>query len=122
MQITFIIASIAAVAAALPALTPRAPFDAALVPPFGITPGQDPVNGSCRGYNGVRIPCNCPPDRNTFLTKFRSEVDRNALPFPLDNSAASKKTRVRSGITVLQNLQGPGLGCPVTSTNWASLL
>jgi hypothetical protein len=39
-----------------------------LIPEFGVTAGQDPTGtGDCTGINGIKIPCSCPPDRQTFI-------------------------------------------------------
>jgi hypothetical protein len=39
-------------------------------------------------------------------------------PFPTDNSVASQITRLQTSITTLQNLRGPGVGCPASATTF----
>lgn len=47
--------------------------DPALVPEFGVQPGQNPTGtGDCDGTTNaagqvVKIPCSCPPDRESFI-------------------------------------------------------
>lgn len=38
------------------------------------------------------------------------------VSFPTDDSNASKITRIQAVLTTLQNLRGPGVGCPAAST------
>lgn len=38
--------------------------------------------------------------------------------FPTDNSKASKLARMQTAIVTLQNLRGPGVGCPAASTTF----
>jgi len=38
------------------------------------------------------------------------------VSFPLDNSVASQLARVDTALVTLQNLNGPGKGCPAAST------
>jgi hypothetical protein len=42
-----------------------------------------------------------------------------AAPFPTDNSPQSKVTRIQTTIAALQNLNGPGVGCPAASTTFS---
>jgi hypothetical protein len=91
-------------------LTPRA-VDPSLVPEFGIERGQLSEDGvNCVGANGVLIPCSCPPDRDVFIAKLNEFVDSGTVSFPDGGTAAL--------IFTLQNLNGPGLGCPRASTTW----
>ena len=39
-----------------------------------------------------------------------------AVSFPLDDSNQSKAERIRASLVTLQNLRGPGVGCPAAST------
>lgn len=40
----------------------------ALVPQFGVNAGTNPTGtGDCDGINGVKIPCSCPPSRDSFI-------------------------------------------------------
>ncbi|KAJ7681519.1 hypothetical protein B0H17DRAFT_872131, partial [Mycena rosella] len=101
--------------------------DPNLVPQFGIVAGTNPTGtGDCDGVNGIKIPCSCPPDRNSFITSLSADVaaghDVNnpgvQAPFPTDSSAASQITRLQTSVTTLQNLFGPGKGCPASSTTF----
>jgi hypothetical protein len=38
------------------------------------------------------------------------------VPFPLDDSVESQLARVNAALVTLQNLDGPGKGCPAVST------
>ncbi|KAJ7465146.1 hypothetical protein FB451DRAFT_1488449 [Mycena latifolia] len=101
--------------------------DPNLVPQFGIVAGTNPTGtGDCDGVNGVKIPCTCPPDRDSFIASLSADVatghDVNnpgvAAPFPTDNSAASQIVRLQTSVTTLQNLFGPGKGCPAAATTF----
>ncbi|KAJ7904801.1 hypothetical protein B0H13DRAFT_2663388 [Mycena leptocephala] len=101
--------------------------DPALVPQFGIVAGTNPTGtGDCDGVNGIKIPCSCPPDRDSFIASLSADVaaghDVNnpgvAAPFPTDNSVASQITRLQTSVTTLQNLRGAGVGCPASSTTF----
>ncbi|KAJ6584506.1 hypothetical protein B0H19DRAFT_1105340 [Mycena capillaripes] len=106
-------------------------FDASLVPDFGVSPGANPTGtGDCDGINGIKIPCACPPSRDSFVAQVAANVaaghDINnpaiAAPFPTDNSKASQITRLQTVISSLQNLNGPGVGCPAASTTFSAQL
>ena len=43
------------------------------------------------------------------------------LSFPTDNSQASQNARLNAAAVTLQNLNGPGVGCPAVSTVYAQL-
>ncbi|KAF2462713.1 uncharacterized protein BDR25DRAFT_169234, partial [Lindgomyces ingoldianus] len=93
-------------------------IDPSLIPPFGVTAGQNPDGtGNCIGINNVKIPCNCPPDFNIFAAKLSQfaavgNARGSLLSFPLGNDAASKTARIKASIVTLQNLNGKGVGCP----------
>jgi len=40
-----------------------------------------------------------------------------SVTFPTDDSNASKSARITAVLITLQNLNGPGVGCPASSTN-----
>lgn len=42
------------------------------------------------------------------------------LSFPTDNSKASQLARLNAAAVTLQNLHGPGVGCPVAATTFAA--
>lgn len=101
--------------------------DPSLVPEFGIVAGTNPTGtGDCDGVNGIKIPCTCPPDRDTFINSLSANVaaghDVNntvvAAPFPTDDSTASQITRLQTSVTTLQNLFAAGVGCPASSTTF----
>ncbi|KAF1953849.1 hypothetical protein CC80DRAFT_537127 [Byssothecium circinans] len=110
----------------LPHIYPRA-IDPALVPDFGVKPNQKIANSAdCQGINNSRIPCQCPPNRQTFITKLNQFVDAgnafgSPVKFPQGTDAASQKTRTNALILTLQNLNGKGVGCPLVSTTFGSL-
>ncbi|KAF2708444.1 hypothetical protein K504DRAFT_355557, partial [Pleomassaria siparia CBS 279.74] len=97
---------------------------AALVPEFGIQAGQQPDGtGNCVGNGGKLIPCQCPPNRASFIQKVGAAVAAGnsagvPVKFPTDNSSASKKARIQTSIVVLQNLNGRGVGCPAAATTF----
>ena len=41
-----------------------------------------------------------------------------AVSFPTDNSKASKLARMQAALVTLQNLRGPGVGCPAAATTF----
>ena len=45
-----------------------------------------------------------------------------ALSFPTGNDKASKLARMNAAIVTLQNLRGPGAGCPAASTTFVAQL
>jgi len=109
--------------------------DPKLVPPFGITAGTNPDGtGNCDGTIGangkpVLIPCACPPAEDVFLQSLNANVDAGhavnnppiSVVFPTDSSVASQITRIQAVLVTLQNLHGPGVGCPAASTNLVAL-
>ncbi|KAL1743676.1 hypothetical protein HDZ31DRAFT_64810 [Schizophyllum fasciatum] len=105
--------------------------DPALVPEFGVEAGKNPTGtGDCDGIAGadgkpVKIPCQCPPDRETFIQSLSANVaagfavnnpDVKVGPFPTGDSAADQSARIQASLVTLQNLDGPGKGCPAAST------
>jgi len=101
--------------------------DPSLVPQFGIEPGQNPTGtGDCDGVNGIKIPCTCPPNRDAFINSLNANVDAGhavnnpsvPVSFPADDSKASQLTRMQAALVTLQNLNGPGIGCPAASTTF----
>ena len=129
--------------------------DPSLVPEFGLASGINPTGtGDCDGIKNaagqvVKIPCSCPPDRNSFiqvslklqasehcylnpdflrLQSLNANVNAGravnnpsvAVSFPTDNSIASQLARLQTAIVTLQNLKGPGVGCPAASTTFVA--
>ncbi|KAJ7269252.1 hypothetical protein B0H12DRAFT_1009596 [Mycena haematopus] len=117
--------------AAKPAAKKPAQVNAALVPQFGVKAGVNPTGtGDCDGINGIKIPCSCPPSRDSFIASLSANVAAGhdvhnpavAAPFPTDNSKASQITRLQTSISSLQNLFGAGVGCPAASTTFSAQL
>jgi len=105
--------------------------DVSLVPEFGVTAGQDPTGtGNCLGINNIEIPCSCPPDRDTFIADLNANVAAGhatnnpsiAVSFPTGSDNASLAARIEASIVTLQNLSGPGVGCPAASTTFSAQL
>ena len=44
-----------------------------------------------------------------------------AAPFPTGNSKADQQARIATLLSTLQNLHGPGVGCPAVSTVYGQL-
>jgi len=96
-----------------------------LIPPLGIKAGTSPDgHGNCKGANGILIPCSCPPSMAVLLPQLNANVAAGhavknpvaPVHFPTDNSAASQIARIQAVVVTLQNLNGPGVGCPASST------
>lgn len=113
-------------------------IDPALVPSFGVIPNTNAnaqQTGSCDGFavaanKAVLIPCTCPPSRASFLAALQrnvaaGEVEGNPVEFDndaSDQSAATNRARGTALLVTLQNLNGPGKGCPAASApNFAVL-
>ncbi|KAI0265553.1 hypothetical protein BC834DRAFT_877453 [Gloeopeniophorella convolvens] len=127
----FFLAGLAATVSSVPLA--RRDVDPNLVPQFGFSAGVNPTGtGDCDGaVNGadgkpIKIPCACPPDRNAFIASLNGNVNAGhvvnnpgvAVTFPTDGSTASQIARLQTSIVTLQNLNGPGQGCPVVSTTF----
>lgn len=110
----------------------RRDVDPALVPEFGHPQGLNPTGtGDCDGITNaagvvVKIPCACPPNRADFLASLNANVNAGravnnpgvSVSFPTDGSKASQLTRMQAALVTLQNLRGPGVGCPAASTTF----
>lgn len=107
----------------------------ALVPSFGWQSGVNPdgtgnCDGAVNGTNGkpILIPCQCPPNSTFFLANLNKNVAAGfvttnptvKLSFPTDNSTASQLARLNAAAVTLQNLEGPGVGCPISSTTFSA--
>jgi len=104
----------------------------ALIPQFGVKAGVNPTGtGNCDGINNaagqpIAIPCTCPPDRNQFIQSLNANVNAGhavnnpsvQVSFPTDSSQASALARLNAATVTLQNLNGPGVGCPAVSTTF----
>ena len=88
--------------------------------------GVGNCDGAVNGANGqpIKVPCACPPDAATFAQALNANiaagkaVNNPSVPFsfPTDNNAASLAARIQASLVTLQNLNGPGKGCPASST------
>ncbi|KAG6812505.1 hypothetical protein H0H92_002504 [Tricholoma furcatifolium] len=110
--------------------------DVSLVPPFGHAAGLNPTGtGDCDGITNsagqvIEVPCSCPPDRDSFIASLNANVaaghavNNPSIPvtFPTDDSNASKAARIEAALVTLQNLNGPGVGCPAASTTFSAQL
>lgn len=106
---------------------------ASLAPDLGFQSGVNPDGtGNCDGAipGGPKIPCQCPPARDEFISQLQDnavagEAIHNPdvkVDFPLDDSVASKKARIIASLITIQNLRGPGVGCPAVSTTLSQQL
>ncbi|TDL19756.1 hypothetical protein BD410DRAFT_726815 [Rickenella mellea] len=122
---------------AKPAAAPKRDVDPALVPPLGFTAGVNPTgtgdcDGAVKGADGkpIKIPCSCPPSQASFNQALSANVAAGhavnnpsvAVSFPTDGSVNSQITRVQAALVTLQNLNGPGKGCPAVSTTLSAQL
>ena len=104
------------------------PAVASGVPDFGIQSGQPTDQpGDCLGINNKHIPCDCLPDCREFIQKVAAAVAASnsegaPVNFPLNNSSASKKARIQTSMTVLNNFNRLGEGCPLWSTTFQAQL
>lgn len=105
--------------------------NAALVPDFGVKTDTNPgarQAGSCDGFLAatntvVNIPCTCPPSRAAFLAALSKNVAAGSVQGTRiqfsndasDQSAATNRVRATAMVVTLQNLSGPGVGCPAAS-------
>lgn len=112
----------------------RRDVDLSLVPQFGVQAGVNPTGtGDCDGIPNaqgvpIKIPCICPPDRDSFIAALNANVAAGhavnntgiAVTFPMDNSKASQLARLTAATITLQNLRGPGVGCPQAATTFGA--
>jgi len=102
-----------------------------LAPSLGFQSGLNPTgtgdcDGAVNGANGqpVKIPCTCPPPQEEYLSQLVANVQAGhalenptvGISYPLDDSVQSKSARITAALITLQNLNGPGEGCPAAST------
>jgi hypothetical protein len=118
-------------AVSVSAIPVRRDVDPGLVIDFGINPNTNPTGtGDCDGFNGVKIPCSCPPSRGDYLASLNANVVKGfdvnnpgvPAPFPTGNSQQDRIIRLQTQISSLQNLFGAGKGCPAAATNWNPIL
>ncbi|KAL4063771.1 hypothetical protein V8B97DRAFT_673491 [Scleroderma yunnanense] len=116
-------------------IKPKRDVDPSLVPQFGWQSGINPdgtgnCDGAVNGTNGkpILIPCQCPPNSTFFLSTLNQNVAAGfvltnpsvKVTFPTDNSTASQLARLNAAAVTLQNLEGPGKGCPISSTTFTA--
>ncbi|KAI0775601.1 hypothetical protein BD413DRAFT_602820 [Trametes elegans] len=127
--VVFFAAAAAASVFAAPTLQARG-VDPALVPEFGVQRGAGPDGtGNCVGLGGKLIPCSCPPDRGEFIASLNANVAAGhainnpgiGVSFPTGQSKADQQARIVALLVTLQNIQGPGKGCPAVSTVYGQL-
>jgi len=139
----FFISTLAAPALSLPiswgtirrAAAPDAATITALAPPLGFHSGVNPTGtGDCDGAvngadgNPIKIPCACPPAQDVYIQQLVANVQNGhalnnptvQLSFPTDDSKQSQSARLNAAAVTLQNLNGPGKGCPVVSTTFGA--
>ncbi|KAI0718218.1 hypothetical protein C8T65DRAFT_737451 [Cerioporus squamosus] len=108
MKFSTAILAAAAIAVSVRSRPVRRDVNAALVPEFGVSPGVNPTGtGDCDGVAGangqpIKIPCTCPPDRNSFIALLNQNV---AAGFVVNNPS---------------NIKGPGVGCPQAATTFGA--
>jgi len=108
--------------------------DPNLVPPFGHLAGLNPTgSGDCDGTPNaagqpIKVPCTCPPNRSDFIKALSANVAAGhavhntvvSVTFPTGDDKASKLARINAALDTLQNLNGPGVGCPASSTTFVA--
>ncbi|KAH8085949.1 hypothetical protein BXZ70DRAFT_978485 [Cristinia sonorae] len=131
---TFVLSAAAFYAASTVSLPIKRDVPANLVPQFGRQSGINPDgNGNCDGVNGpngrpILVPCSCPPPRDQFIQSLNANVAAGhavnnpgiQVSFPTDNSKNSQLARINAALVTLQNLRGPGVGCPASSTTFVA--
>lgn len=114
-------------AAAHPSIPTKRSINLDEIVPFGITPGQNQVSGTCEGYKGARISCTCPPR----FTDFVENLNKNVIPTGPDPQLGwstepghrGAALRLQEQIdTLIYMTNSFGERCTVDSTNWADLL
>ncbi|KAF7799444.1 hypothetical protein EIP86_010679 [Pleurotus ostreatoroseus] len=134
MKVTIALSAAAFLAASVSSVPVKRDVPTDLVPQFGIQAGVNPTGtGDCDGVPNaqgvpIKIPCACPPDRDSFIQELNANVAAGhvlnnpsvQLSFPTDNSQASQSARLNAAAVTLQNLHGPGQGCPVAATTFSA--
>lgn len=131
---TVALSAAALLAASVSSVPVRRDVPVDLVPQFGIQSNTNPTGtGDCDGIPNaqgvpIKVPCQCPPDRNSFIAELNQNVNAGfvlnnpsvKLTFPTDSSQASQLARLNAAAVTLQNLHGPGVGCPVAATTFSA--
>jgi hypothetical protein len=109
---------------------PNAGAIAALVPEFGVTPGQSPDGkGNCvTPVAPAKIACDCPPPRDEYLSQLTAAVQAgntfgSPADFPTGSDTQSQIIRFQTMLAVMQSVKGAkGKGCPAISTTFKKSL
>jgi len=103
----------------------------ALAPDLGFTAGENPdgtgnCDGAVDGANGkpIQVPCACPPSPDVYHAALIADVRAGfaihnptvKVTFPITNSTNDQHGRITAASIAIQNLNGPGQGCPIVST------
>lgn len=89
---------------------------------FGDCSGPVQPDGSVK-----RVPCACPPTRPDFIDALLANIEAGRavnnpsvrVTFPIGGSKEDQHARITAASITLQNLDGPGQGCPNASTTFA---
>lgn len=109
----------------------RRAVDPSQVLDFGVVAGTGADGtGNCKGINNINIPCACPPPRDEFINSLNANVAAGhavnnpsvSVQFPSDNTAQAAVIRIQAQLVTLQNLHGPGVGCPASATTFSAAL
>jgi hypothetical protein len=101
-----------------------------LAPQLGSQANNNPNRfGDCDGPRQPdgsipKVPCACPPARDEFINQLFANLQvghavKNPtvkISFPTGTSKADQRARITAATITLQNLNGPGQGCPNVST------
>lgn len=109
---------------------PNAGAIAALVPDFGVIPGQSPDGtGNCvTPVAPAKIACDCPPPRDEYLSQLTAAVQAgntfgSPADFPTGSDTQSQIIRFQTMLAVMQSVKGAkGAGCPAISTTFKKSL
>ena len=111
--------------------------------------GTGNCDGAVNGANGkpILVPCQCPPSQDTYIAVSTGQFPHSGpddgqrnpqnltqniraghvvlnptvlLTFPVDNSPASQSARLHAAAVTVQNLNGAGKGCPISSTTFTA--
>ncbi|TFY76551.1 hypothetical protein EWM64_g7461 [Hericium alpestre] len=105
--------------------------DPSLIPSLGFTAGKNPTgtgdcDGSVNGPNGqpIKIPCSCPPPQDQFNQAFNANINAgHAINNPgiaVSCTAGDTRACLNAATVTLQNLHGPGVGCPQAATTFGA--
>jgi hypothetical protein len=130
-SLALFVAAVSAVPVIKRADIPSAAQIAALAPDLGVTAPLPPTGfGDCIGPNKnaegkpINVPCSCPPSRDAFIKALTRDVQAGKavnnpsvkISFPTGNTIADAHGRINAAAVTLQNLDGPGKGCPFAAT------